>query len=254
MSPTLFKTKAILSFALTALCLSSNAHADETTLAVAANFTATAKDIAQTFEAETGHKAVLVFGSTGKLYAQIANGAPFDALLAADAVHPQKAEADSLAVAGTRFTYAKGKIVLFSADAKLVDGAGKVLGAPETFNKIAIANPQTAPYGAAAAEAMTHLGVYEGLKNKIVRGDSIAQTHQFVMTQNAQLGFVAYSQVINDKTGSMWVVPETLYTPIRQDAVLLKPGENNEAAQAFLKFLQSDAARAIIASYGYGLD
>lgn len=246
--------KAILSFALTALCLSSTADAAETNVAVAANFTAAAKDIAKAFEAETGHKAVLVFGSTGKLYAQIANGAPFHVFLSADAKTPKQTTDEGLAAPNTAFTYAKGKIVLFSADAAVVDGAAEVLRTPDAFSKIAIANPQTAPYGAAAVEAMKKLGVYDGLKDKIVQGDSIAQTHQFIMTHNAQLGFVAYAQVIHDKTGSMWLAPESLYTPIRQDAVLLKPGMNNEAAQAFFKFLQSDAARTIIAAYGYGLE
>lgn len=230
------------------------ASAGETTVAVAANFTAAANDIAKAFEAETGHKAVLVFGSTGKLYAQIANAAPFEVFLSADQKTPQLAQAEGFAVEGTRFTYAKGKIVLFSADAAVVDAAGKILSTPAAFTKIAIANPLSAPYGAAAVEAMKQLGVYNGLKDKIVQGDSIAQTHQFIMTHNAQLGFVAYAQVIHDNTGSTWVVPESLYTAIRQDAVMLKPGMNNEAAQAFFKFLQSDAARAIIAAYGYGLD
>ncbi|MCR4378702.1 MAG: molybdate ABC transporter substrate-binding protein [Rhodospirillales bacterium] len=254
MSPTMPKIKAILSFALTALCLSSNADAAETTVAVAANFTAAANDIAKAFEAETGHKAVLVFGSTGKLYAQIANGAPFHVFLSADAKTPKQTADEGLAAPGTAFTYAKGKIVLFSADAAVVDSAADVLRTPAAFSKIAIANPLSAPYGAAAVEAMKHLGVYDGLKDQIVQGDSIAQTHQFIMTHNAQLGFVAYAQVIHDNTGSMWLVPESLYTPIRQDAVLLKTGMNNEAAQAFLAYLQSDAARAIIASYGYGLE
>lgn len=239
---------------LTVAILPARASAGETTIAVAANFTAAAKTIARAFETETGHKAVLAFGSTGKLYAQIANGAPFAALLAADQARPERAEAEGLAVAGSRFTYAKGKIVLYSADAMTVDRAGRVLSAPETFAKIAIANPKTAPYGAAAVQAMTQMGVYDGLQDKIVQGDSIAQTHQFVMTQNAQLGFIAYAQVIHAESGSMWVVPEGLYSPIRQDAVLLKAGATSEPALAFLAFLKGDTARAIIASYGYGLD
>lgn len=240
--------------ALLMVALSTGAFAAETKIAVAANFTAAAKDIAKAFAADTGHSAVLAFGSTGKLYAQIAHGAPFEAFLAADQKRPMKAEAEGLAVSGSRFTYAKGKIVLYSIDADLVDGAGQVLGTPGKFTKLAIANPKTAPYGAAATEAMQKLDVYEGVKGKIVQGDSIAQTHQFVATGNAQLGFVAYSQVVTAKGGSQWVVPDDLYAPIRQDAVLLKAGLDNEAAQAFLAFLKGETARAIIASYGYGLD
>lgn len=226
----------------------------ETKIAVAANFTAAAKDIAKAFEAKTGHKAVLAFGSTGKLYTQIANGAPFEAFLAADQKRPQKAETEGLAVAGSRFTYAKGKIVLFSVDAKLIDDAGKVLGKPGAFAKLAITNPKTAPYGAAAVEAMEKLGVYAGVKPKLVQGDNLAQTYQFIVTKNAQLGFVAYSQVIKAEGGSKWMVPDNLYTPLRQDAVLLKTGEDSEAAKAFLAFLKSDAAHTILKNYGYGAE
>lgn len=231
-----------------------SAYGEETLVAVAANFTATAKDIATAFEAETGYKAVLSFGSTGKLYAQIDNGAPYDVFLAADVKRPARVEADGLAVAGSRFTYAKGKIVLYSVDSTLVDAAGTVLNKPTSFTNIAIANPKTAPYGAAAVEAMIAMQVYDGIKSKIVRGDNIAQTHQFIVSGNAQIGFVALSQVISDKKSSVWIVPNNLYTPIRQDAVLLVHGANNSAAQAFLVFLKSSTARKIIAAYGYGLD
>ncbi|MEJ2124391.1 MAG: molybdate ABC transporter substrate-binding protein [Alphaproteobacteria bacterium] len=230
------------------------AFSAEAKIAVSANFTAAAKDIAKAFQAKTGHKAVLAFGSTGKLFTQIANGAPFEAFLAADQKRPQKAEAEGLAVPGSRFTYAKGKIVLFSTDAKLVDDAGKVLGKPDAFDKLAITNPKTAPYGAAAVEAMNKLGVYAGVKSKLVKGDNLAQTYQFIVTKNAQLGFVAYSQVVNAKGGSKWVVPDNLYAPIRQDAVLLKTGENNEVAKAFLAFLKGEEAHAILKNYGYGLE
>lgn len=245
-----------LSLKLTVLVcvLASPAWAGETTIAVAANFTAAAKDIAQAFSAQTGHKAVLAFGSTGKLYTQIAHGAPFEAFLAADQLRPEKAEAEGLAVKGTRFTYANGKIVLYSADPSMIDGMGGVLKQPERIRKLAIANPKTAPYGAAAMEAMRNLGVLAGLSDKLVQGDSIAQTHQFVATKAAQLGFVAYAQVIHAKDGSTWEVPEYLYAPIRQDAVLLKKGETSEAAKAFLAFLQSSDAKAIIRSYGYGIE
>ncbi len=249
-----FIFKALFAAVAVAAIVPNVAFAAETKVAVAANFTAAAKDIAKAFEAKTGLKAVLAFGSTGKLYTQIANGAPFEAFLAADQKRPQKAEAEGLAVPGSRFTYAKGKIVLYSADAKLVDDAGKVLGKPDAFAKLAIANPKTAPYGAASIEAMEKLGFYAGLKAKIVQGDSIAQTYQFVLTKNAQLGFVAYSQVVKAKEGSKWVVPDNLYAPIRQDAVLLETGKKSEAAKAFLAFLKGDMARAIIESYGYGLE
>lgn len=228
------------------------ALAGKTTIAVAANFTAAAKDIAQAFEIKTGHKAVLAFGSTGRLFAQIVHGAPFDVFLAADQARPEKAEADGFAVPVSRFTYATGKIVLYSQSPEVVDDAGDVLTKPETIVKIAIANPKTAPYGAAAVETMQKLGVYDMLKAKFVIGDNIAQTHQFVVTENATLGFVAYSQVIHADQGSSWVVPEDLYAPIRQDVVLLKNGENSEAAQAFLAFLKSADARTIIESSGYG--
>ncbi len=253
------KTRLYRSFAslivsaVVGLC-TNVALAGETTVAVAANFTAAAKDIAKAFEKETGHKAVLAFGSTGKLYAQIAHGAPFEVFLAADQKRPKKTESEGLAVPGSRFTYAKGKIVLYSSDASLVDGAGKVLAMTTKFAKLAIANPKTAPYGAAATQAMQKLGVYEGVKDKIVQGDSIAQTHQFVVTGNAQLGFVAFSQVVKTSGGSQWVVPDNLYTPIRQDAVLLKTGVQNDVAQAFLAFLKGETAHAIIESYGYGLE
>jgi molybdate transport system substrate-binding protein len=231
----------------------STAWAEEARIAVAANFTAAAKEIATAFGAQTGHEAELIFASTGKLYTQIANGAPFDVFLAADTARPEKAEAEGLAVPGTRFTYAVGQIVLFSADPTLVDSNGEVLKTGD-FAKLANANPKTAPYGAAGVEAMTALGIYELLAPRIVTGDNVSQTLQFITTQNAALGFVALSQVIDDESGSKWMVPADLYTPIRQDAVLLNPGANNEAATEFLAFLKSEAARDIIAGYGYGTD
>lgn len=238
--------------ALAVLLLPLNAWAGKTTIAVAANFTAAAKEIVQAFEAATGHEAVLAYGSTGKLFAQIAYGAPFDAFLAADEMRPAKAVDGGLAVKGSQFTYALGKIVLYSVDETLVDD-GAVLSRGGSFQKLAIANPKTAPYGAAAIETLQKQGVYAAVRGKIVKGDNIAQTHQFVMTENAQLGFVALAQVIKEQAGSKWVVPEELYTPIRQDAVLLERGQNNEAAKAFLDFLKSQSGRAIIQSYGYGV-
>ncbi|WP_428241406.1 molybdate ABC transporter substrate-binding protein [Gynuella sp.] len=234
--------------------LSAATWAAETKVAVAANFTEAAKEIAAAFSRETGHVSVLSFGSTGKLYAQIANGAPFEVFLAADDARPAKAEEEGLAVKGTRFTYAKGKIVLYSADASLIDRDGKVLGQPEKFNKLAIANPKTAPYGAAAVATMNTMGIYDLISAKLVRGDSIAQTYQFVATKNAELGFVALSQVVDQDGGSRWVVPDNFYRPIRQDAVLLSNAVDSEAANAFLQFLKSNTARNIIESYGYGLE
>lgn len=230
------------------------AGAAETNVAVAANFTAAANDIAAAFEKATGHKAILSFGSSGKLYTQIVNGAPFQVFLSADDIRPAQAEKEGFGVAGSHFTYAIGKLVLYSADPALVYGEGAVLSKPGGFEKIAIANPETAPYGAAAVEVLKAKGLYDSLSAKIVQGDSIAQAHQFIATGNAQLGFVALSQVVGEKTGSQWLVPDDLYRPIRQDAVLLKTGEGNEAASAFFAFLKGPEARKIIEGYGYALD
>ncbi|KAA5605797.1 molybdate ABC transporter substrate-binding protein [Roseospira marina] len=234
------------------LGLTPAAQAGETLVAVAANFTAAAKDIGAAFADSTEHTVTFSFGSTGKLYTQIANGAPFDAFLAADTARPEKAEAEGLAVEGSRFTYALGRIVLYSTDPTLVDEAGAVLSTPDAFDKLAIANPVTAPYGTASIQAMTALGVYDTLAPKLVQGDNIAQTFQFVATGNAQLGFVALSQVADHSDGSRWVVPTDLYEPIRQDAVLLKSGAENDAATAFLDFLRGPEAAAIMDRYGYG--
>lgn len=234
-----------------ALLVATPARAGETLVAVAANFTAVAQEIGAAFAETTGHEAVFSFGSTGKLYAQIAHGAPFQVFLAADAARPEKAEAEGLGVPGTRFTYALGRIVLFSADRTLVDLGGAVLSSGD-FDRLAIANPQTAPYGAAAIEAMTALGVLDALEPNIVQGDSITQTFQFVMTGNAELGFVALSQVAGHDQGSRWTIPGDLHTPIRQDAILLRPGEDSVAARAFLDFLRGPEAAAIMTRYGYG--
>jgi molybdate transport system substrate-binding protein len=228
------------------------AKAGQTTVAVAANFTEPAKEIAAAFETATGHRAVLSFGSTGQLYAQISQAAPFDVFLAADDVRPARTVDEGFGVAGTVFTYSIGKLALWSADPALVTGTETLKAGG--FDRIAIANPQTAPYGAAAVEAMKALGVFEALEGKIVQGTNIAQAFQFVQTGNAELGFVALSQVIAGKDGSRWEVPKDLYTPIAQDAVLLKRGEDNEAARAFIDFLKGPEAVAIIGGYGYGLE
>ena len=235
------------------LAMAFSAHAGEVSVAVAANFTAPMQKIASLFEQDTGHKATLAFGSTGRFYAQIKNGAPFDLLLSADDETPAKLAKEGLAVDASRFTYAIGKLALWSKQPGLVDAQGLVLKSG-TFDKIAVADPKLAPYGAAAVEVMTHLGVLNTLRPKFVQGENIAQTHQFVATQNAQLGFVAMSQVMADGRlveGSVWAVPATLYSPLRQDAVLLNKGQGNAAATALLQYLKGDKARAVIRGYGY---
>ena len=235
------------------LALPTLAQADEVAVAVAANFTAPMQKIAAEFEKDTGHKAVLAFGATGRFYAQINNGAPFEVLLSADDETPAKLAKEGLAVDASRFTYAIGKLALWSKQPGLVDAQGQVLESG-TFNKIALADPKLAPYGAAAVEVMTQLGVLNTLRPKFVQGENIAQTHQFVATQNAQLGFVALSQVMADGRlveGSVWAVPATLYSPLRQDAVLLTKGQGNAAAAALLQYLKGDKAQAVIRGFGY---
>ncbi|KQO19423.1 molybdate ABC transporter substrate-binding protein [Acidovorax sp. Leaf78] len=230
-----------------------SAHADTVSVAVAANFTAPMQKIATAFEADTGHKAELSFGATGKFYAQITNGAPFQILLSADDTTPAKLEKDGKAVANSRFTYAIGTLVLWSAQPGYVDAQGAVLKTGD-FKHLAIANPKLAPYGLAAMQAMDKLGVTAQLQPRFVQGENIAQTHQFVATGNAQLGFVALSQVMADgkiTSGSAWQVPANLHEPIRQDAALLTPGKDSAAATALLQYLRGDKARAIIKSYGY---
>ena len=229
------------------------AQAGEVTVAVAANFTAPMQKIAQAFEQDTGHKAQLAFGATGKFYAQIKNGAPFAVLLAADDETPARLEKEGLAVAGTRLTYATGRLALWSKQANVVDDKGEVLRS-NSFNKLAIADPKFAPYGVAAMEVIQHLGVQANVVPKLVQGESIGQTYQFVSTENAQLGFVALSQISFDgriSQGSAWVVPQSMHTPLKQDAVLLNAGKDNAAAVALLKYLQADKAIAIVRSYGY---
>jgi molybdate transport system substrate-binding protein len=226
------------------------AHAGETHVAVAANFTDAANEIAQVFKEKTGHEAILSFGSTGQLYTQITQAAPFEVFLAADDERPAKAVDEGFAVAGSQFTYAIGTLVLWSRDPDRVQGARTLKG--DDFAKIAIANPEAAPYGAAAVQAMQALGVYDQLEPKIVQGNNISQTLQFVETGNAELGFVALAQVAQNEAGSRWVVPEDLHQAIRQDAVLLKTGADSEAAKAFVEFLNGPEAAAIIKDFGYG--
>ncbi|MBK1689345.1 molybdate ABC transporter substrate-binding protein [Rubrivivax gelatinosus] len=240
--------------ALAALLFAASlAHADEVQVAVAANFTAPAQKIAAQFEKDTGHVAKLSFGATGKFYAQITNGAPFEVLLAADDETPAKLEKEGQAAPGTRFTYAIGTLVLWSAQPGAVDAQGAVLKSGQ-FERLSIANPKTAPYGAAAIETMKALGVLDAVTPKLVQGENIAQAYQFVATGNAPLGFVALSQVFEDgalKSGSAWIVPAKLHQPIRQDAVVLAKGAANPAAKAWLAYLKSEKALAIIRAYGY---
>lgn len=240
---------------LLAVLSAGSANADETQVAVAANFTAPMKRIAADFEKASGHKVALSFGATGKFYAQIRNGAPFDILLAADDEAPAKLEKEGFGVGGSRFTYAIGKLVLWSARSGYVDDQGGVLK-KGGFAHIALANPKLAPYGAAAVEVMTKLGLLSALEPRFVQGENIAQTYQFVSTGNAELGFVALSQVYEDgklSRGSGWIVPSAMHAPIRQDAVLLSRGKDNPAAAALLQYLRSDKAKAVIRAYGYDL-
>jgi molybdate transport system substrate-binding protein len=225
------------------------AAAAPTRVAVAANFTVPAKEIAAAFEKASGRTASLSFGSSGQFYTQIRQGAPFAVFLSADAERPAKAEAEGLAVKGTRFTYATGRLVLYSRTPGLADGGAVLKGG--TFQKLAIADPATAPYGAAAVQAMRTLGVYEALKPKLVQGASITQAYQFTATGAAELGFVALSQVAGETRGSRWLVPQSLHAPIAQQAVLLKAGEKDPAARAFLAFLKGPQAKAIIRRHGY---
>jgi len=240
---------------LLALMAGAAAQANDVQVAVAANFTAPMQKIAAEFAKDTGHKAVLAFGATGKFYAQIVNGAPFEVLLAADDATPARLETEHRTVPGTRFTYAIGKLALWSAKEGVVDNQGQVLKTGD-YAHLAIANPKTAPYGAAAIETLAKLNLLDRVQGKLVQGENIAQAYQFVSTGNAPLGFVALAQVYRDgrfTSGSGWIVPATLHAPIRQDAVILATGSANPAAQALEAYLKSDKARGLIRSYGYAL-
>ena len=245
--------KAGAAFCLSLVLCSAGASAAGVQVAVAANFSAPMKVLAAQFERDSGHKILASIGATGKFYAQIRNGAPFDVLLSADDETPARLEQEGAAMAGTRFTYATGRLVLWSAKQGLVDDKGAVLKTAN-FTHLAIANPRVAPYGAAAVQVLQKLDLLDALAPKFVQGENIAQTHQFVASGNAPLGFVAMAQVFAQgklTSGSAWVVPAGMHTPIRQDAALLVRGKDNPAAAAFLKYLASPAARAVIAAYGY---
>jgi molybdate transport system substrate-binding protein len=234
---------------LAAVFAGEQASAAQTNVAVAANFTDAAKEIGAAFKAKTGHDAILSFGSSGQLFTQITQDAPFQIFLSADDERPKKAVDDGLGVADSRFTYAIGKLVLWSRNPDLVKGAETL--SKGSFGKIAITNPVAAPYGAAAVETMKSLKLYDTLQPKFVEGANITQAFQFVDTGNAELGFVALSQLMGNNGGSRWLVPQDLYKQIRQDAVLLKKGAGNEAATAFMAFLKGPEARAVIEKYGY---
>lgn len=238
---------------IAAALLAGTAHADTISVAVASNFTAPMQKIAAEFAKDTGHKAELSFGATGKFYAQINHGAPFGVLLAADDTTPAKIASEGKGVAASRFTYAVGQLVLWSKQDGYVDAQGAVLKTGK-FQHLAIANPKLAPYGLAAEQTLTQLGLLEQIKPKFVQGENIGQTYQFAATGNAELGFVALSQVMEDgkiKSGSAWMVPAAMHEPIRQDAIILNNAKDNAAAKALMDYLQGDKARAIISAYGY---
>jgi len=230
--------------------VSTGAEAATVHVAVAANFTGVAEELAPLFKAETGHDVIYSFGATGQLYTQITQGAPFEVLLAADDERPARAVAEGLGVEGTVFTYAIGALALYSTSLDL--GDGQAVLAANAFDKIAIADPATAPYGRAAIQAIAALGLTDALSGKLVTGENIAQTLQFVDSGNAELGFVAASQIAG-KAG-VWLVPPDLYEPIRQDGVLLGAGQDNAAATAYLAFLRSGAAIAVIEAAGYRVE
>jgi molybdate transport system substrate-binding protein len=230
------------------------AHAGEVRVAVAANFAGALVEIGNGFGASTGHTLKVSAGATGKLYGQIVAGAPFEVLLSADDDTPARLIAEGLAVPGSAFTYAVGKLVLWSARPGFVDDQGAVLAAGR-FSHLALANPKLAPYGRAAVDVLKARGLLDAIAPKLVTGESIAQAYQFVASGNAEVGFVAYSQLMapgRPAGGSYWLVPASLHDPIRQDAVLLKAGQGHAAAAALLAYLKGDAARAVIQAHGYG--
>tara|TARA_R110001583_G_scaffold195503_1_gene374425 strand:+ start:2421 stop:3176 length:756 start_codon:yes stop_codon:yes gene_type:complete len=244
-----------LVIALSLGVFAAGSNAAEVQVAVAANFTAPIKEIALQFEKDTGHRVLAAFGPTGGLYTQIRNGAPFEVFFAADSKTPAKLEAEGGIVPGSRFTYAVGKLVLWSSDGAYVDDKGEVLSR-NAFKHLSIANPKTAPYGFAATQVLDKLGLTAAVGPKLVEGTNITQAYQFASTGNAELGFVAMSQVSKDgkiTSGSAWVVPADMYDPIRQDAVILSKGKDSEAAKALVDYLKGPKAAAVIRAYGYDL-
>ena len=243
--------------ALTALLvlytIAGSANAGTLSVAVASNFTAPMQEIAQVFEKRTGHTLALSFGSTGKFYTQIRQAAPFEVLFAADAATPARIGQEGLGVQASRITYAVGTLVLWSPQPGLIDDGAAVL-ASERFARLAIANPDLAPYGAAAKQTLEQLGLYARLRPKLVMGTSVSQAYQFVATRNATLGLIALSQVYSNgriKEGSAWIVPASFHQPIDQDAIVLNPGKSNPVASELMQFMQTDLVRQILESYGY---
>jgi len=237
--------------------LMTSAWAEEVRVAVAANFKATLNEIVTNFEQDTGNTILISAGSSGKFYAQIKHGAPFDVFFSADVTRPQLIEEDGLALPGSRFTYAVGRLALWSPDPHMLKDDGPTVLSDGRFEHLAIANPKTAPYGTAAQQTLVALELWNHVKDRIVQGENIGQTFHFVFSKNAQLGFVARSQVLDPKingAGSRWDVPEDFYEPLRQQAVLLTHGQQNEAAKAFLDYIKGQEARTILERFGYGLE
>ena len=236
---------------------SATSAAEEVRVAVAANFLATLNEIVTSFERDTGHTAVVSSGSSGKLYAQIKNGAPFDVFFSADVTRPRLLEEEGLAVQGSRFTYAVGRLTLWSPGPTMIEGNGTSMLLRDDVEHVAIANPRTAPYGAAAKEALQALGLWPQIQDRLVRGENVGQTFHFIFSKNVQLGFVALSQVLAPKVngaGSRWDVPTHLYAPLRQQAVLLRNDQRHGVARAFLDYVKGATSRSIIERRGYGLE
>ena len=254
--PRFLMKKRVIPFALSVLAaIASPAMAAEVHVAVAANFTAPVQAIAAEFEKDTGNKVIASFGATGQFYAQIRNGAPFEIFLAADDSTPAKLETEKAAVPGSRFTYATGKLALWSAKEGYVDDKGEVLKKND-YTHLSIANPKTAPYGLAATQVLAKLGLTQTVASKIVEGQNISQAYQFIASGNAELGFVALSQIYKDgkiSGGSAWIVPGELHEPIKQDAVILEKGKDNPVAKQFVDYLKGPKAAAVIKAYGYAL-
>ncbi len=247
---------AHLSIALVLAIAAGSSAAGEAQVAVAANFSAPMKQIMALFEQDTGHQIRASYGATGKFYAQIKNGAPFEALLAADQERPERLEQEGVGVPGSRFTYATGRLVLWSAKPGLVEDGESLLKAGD-FNKLSVANPKLAPYGEAAMQTLSALGVKDALEPKLVMGENIAQTYQFVDSGNAEVGFVALAQVMEDgriAKGSGWIVPGDRHAPIRQDALILQGGKDNPVVAELFDYLQTEKVRALIRDFGYETD
>lgn len=241
--------------AATLVINSSFSFAGEVSVAVAGNFFKPIKVLASEFEAKSGHKVALSVGATGKLYAQISHGAPFEIFFAADQKRPAKLVAEKLAIKESQFTYAQGQLVLWSKNPGVIDAQGKRLSSPD-MKRLAIANPKTAPYGEQAVNALTKLGLYKQLESKIVQGQNIGQTYQYVSSGSVKQGIIAMSQVtVNGEitTGSSWIIPSDLYDAIQQDAVLLEKGKANPVATEFLDYIKTPSAVKIIRSFGYGV-